>query len=49
LGSRLPIIFITAQGDAAMKTLAVKAGAVEVLSKPFDDEALLEKVRAALQ
>jgi FixJ family two-component response regulator len=49
LGSRLPIIFITAQGDGAMKTQAVKAGAVEVLSKPFDDEVLLEKVRASLR
>ena len=49
LGSRLPIIFITAQGDGAMKTQAVNAGAVEVLSKPFDDEVLLEKVRASMR
>jgi FixJ family two-component response regulator len=49
LGSRLPIIFITAQGDGTMKTQAVQAGAVEVLSKPFDDEVLLERVRAALR
>jgi FixJ family two-component response regulator len=49
LGARLPIIFITAQGDGAMKTQAVQAGAVEVLSKPFNDEALLEKVRASLR
>ena len=47
-GSRIPIIFITAHGDAKMKTQAMKAGAVEFLSKPFDDEILLERVRAAL-
>jgi FixJ family two-component response regulator len=48
-GSRIPIIFITAQGDAKMKMRAMKAGAIEFLSKPFDDEDLLEKVRAALK
>jgi FixJ family two-component response regulator len=44
-GSRIPIIFITARSDARMKVQAIKAGAVEFLSKPFDDEALLEQVR----
>jgi FixJ family two-component response regulator len=48
LGSRLPIIFITAHGDSSMQTEAMKAGA-EVLLKPFDDEVLLQKVRAALR
>jgi FixJ family two-component response regulator len=48
-GSRIPIIFITAHGDARMKMQAMKAGAVEFLSKPFDDEVLLEKVRPALK
>ena len=48
-GSRIPIIFITAHVDAKMKTVAMKAGAVEFLSKPFDDEVLLEKVRSALK
>ena len=47
-GSRIPIIFITAHGDAKMKSRAMTAGAVEFLSKPFDDEILLNKVRAAL-
>jgi FixJ family two-component response regulator len=47
-GSRIPIIFITAHGDAKMKMQAMKAGAVEFLSKPFDDEVLLQKVRHAL-
>lgn len=49
LGSRIPIIFITARGDAKLKARAMKAGAVEFLSKPFDDDVLLEKVRAALR
>lgn len=48
-GSRIPIIFITARGDAKMKMQAMKAGAVEFLSKPFDDEVLLQKVRGALK
>ena len=48
-GSRIPIIFITAHGDAKMKMQAMKAGAVDFLSKPFDDEVLLEEVRAALE
>ena len=47
-GSRIPIIFITAHSDAKMKVQAMKAGAVEFLSKPFDNEVLLEKVRATL-
>jgi FixJ family two-component response regulator len=47
--SRTPIIVITAHGDGQMKMQAMQAGAVEFLSKPFDDEVLLEKVRAALE
>ena len=45
---RIPTIFITAHGDAKMRLQALRAGAVEFLAKPFDDEALLECVRAAL-
>src|ERR1700682_354358 len=45
---RIPIIFITAHGDTKMRMQAMRAGAVEFLAKPFDDEALLESVRAAL-
>ena len=48
-GSRIPIIFITAHADTKMKMQAMNAGAVEFLSKPFDDEVLLEKVRPALK
>jgi FixJ family two-component response regulator len=45
---RIPIVFITAHGDEKMRMQAMRAGAVEFLAKPFDDEALLESVRAAL-
>jgi FixJ family two-component response regulator len=46
---RIPTIFITAHGDAQMRMRAMRAGAVEFLAKPFDDEVLLETVRAALE
>jgi FixJ family two-component response regulator len=46
---RIPIIFITAHGDSQIRMQALRAGAVEFLAKPFNDEALLEKVRAALE
>src|SRR6266478_5348932 len=46
---RIPTIFITAHGDARMRMQALQAGAVEFLAKPFDDEVLLESVRAALE
>src|SRR6266852_8574278 len=46
---RIPIIFITAHGDEKMRMQALRAGAVEFMAKPFNDEALLESVRAALQ
>jgi FixJ family two-component response regulator len=46
---RLPIIFITAHGDTQMRMQALRAGAVEFLAKPFNDEALLETVRGALE
>jgi FixJ family two-component response regulator len=48
-GCRIPIVFITAHGDAKMRMQALRAGAVEFLAKPFDDEVLLESVRAALE
>lgn len=46
---RVPIIFLTAHGDEKMRMQALLAGAVEFMAKPFDDEALLESVRAALE
>jgi FixJ family two-component response regulator len=45
---RIPTIFITAHGDEEMRFRALRAGAVEFLPKPFDDEVLVESVRAAL-
>ena len=45
---QIPIIFITAQGDEKMRMQALRAGAVEFLAKPFDDDVLLDSVRAAL-
>ena len=47
-GVRIPIIFITGHGDEKMRLQALRAGAVEFLSKPFDDEILLDSVRAAM-
>jgi FixJ family two-component response regulator len=46
---RIPTIFITAHDDGQMRMRALRAGAVEFLAKPFDDEALIETVRAALE
>jgi FixJ family two-component response regulator len=46
---RIPTIFITAHGDAKMRMQAMRSGAVEFLAKPFDDDVLLESVRAALE
>ncbi len=45
--SRIPIIFITAHGDGEMRMQAMCEGAVEFLTKPFDEEVLLDTVRAA--
>ena len=44
----LPILFITAHGDAATRARALRAEAVGVLDKPFSDEVLLRAVQAAL-
>src|SRR6266567_7429613 len=46
---RVPIIFMTAHGDEQMRMHALRAGAVEFLAKPFDDEILLGTVQAALE
>lgn len=43
-----PIIFITAHGDARVRMQAMRGGAAEFLVKPFDDQVLLGRVRAAL-
>jgi FixJ family two-component response regulator len=45
----MPIIFITGYGDVPMTVRAMKAGAVEFLTKPFDDETLLAAIRNAIE
>ena len=45
----MPIIFITGHGDIPTTVQAMKAGAVEFLTKPFKDDALLDAVRGALE
>src|SRR6202161_508068 len=45
----MPIIFITGHGDVPMTVQAMKAGAVEFLTKPFGDEALLSAIRFAIE
>jgi FixJ family two-component response regulator len=44
----MPIIFLTGYGDVPMSVKAMKAGAVEFLTKPFNDEVLLSAVRGAI-
>jgi len=45
----IPIIFITGHGDIPMSVQAMKAGAVEFLTKPFRDQALLDAIHQAIQ
>jgi FixJ family two-component response regulator len=45
----MPIIFITGHGDVPMTVRAMKAGAIEFLTKPFGDEILLRAIRQALE
>jgi len=47
-GVRIPIIFITGKGDIPMTVRAMKAGAVEFLTKPFRDQDLLDAIQLAL-
>src|ERR1700719_605496 len=47
-GIQIPIIFITGHGDIPMTVKAMKSGAVEFLTKPFQDQALLDAIHQAL-
>lgn len=47
-GSHLPTIFLTGHGDVPMAVQAIKDGAFDFLEKPYDDNALVDKVLAAL-
>ena len=48
-GMEIPIIFITGHGDIPMSVRAMKAGAVEFLTKPFRDQDLLDSIQEALE
>ena len=48
-GSNVPIIFISAHGDARARIQAMRQGAVEFLAKPFDHQLLLRRIRTALE
>jgi FixJ family two-component response regulator len=48
-GVRLPVIFITGHGDIPMSVRAIKAGAVEFLTKPFRDQELLDAINAGIE
>jgi FixJ family two-component response regulator len=48
-GVALPVIFISGHGDVPMTVRAMKAGAVEFLTKPFDDQVLLDAIHAAIE
>ena len=48
-GSELPIIFVTGRGDIPMTVRAMKAGAVEFLTKPFEPDVLVGAIRNALE
>jgi FixJ family two-component response regulator len=49
LGVKIPIIFITGHGDIPMTVQAMKAGAVDFLTKPFRDQEMLDAVTGALE
>ena len=49
LGLDLPIVFITGRGDIPMSVRAMKAGALEFLTKPFDDQRLLDAIAQGIE
>lgn len=49
IGSKLPIIFISGHGDVPLAVRVMKAGAIDFLTKPFNDQVLLESINKALR
>ncbi len=49
LGIRLPVIFITGHGDIAITARSMKAGAIDFLAKPFDEQALLDAINQGVE
>ena len=49
MGIRLPVVMMTGYGDISMSVRAMKRGAVDFLSKPFNDQAMLDAVMAAIE
>jgi len=48
-GNGLPVVFVTGHGDIAMAVRAMKAGAVDFIAKPFNDQHLIDAVNAAIR
>lgn len=48
-GNQVPIVFVTAHGDASLRDLVMKAGAAGFLNKPVRSDVLLKEIQAALQ
>lgn len=48
-GVAIPVIFVSGHGDVPMTVRAMKAGAAEFLTKPFDDQVLLDAIHAAIE
>ncbi len=49
IGNHIPVIFMTGHGDIPMSVRAMKAGAVDFLTKPFRDQDLLDAVSSAIE
>ncbi|MFE1598784.1 response regulator transcription factor [Methylobacterium sp. ID0610] len=49
MGNRMPVIFMTGYGDVPMSVRAMKAGALDFLTKPFNDQDMLDAVAAAIE